>query len=56
MQRALFIVFGLAVALTLAGLAIAFARPVKWPANVARAEWRRALGEKVDQVVEEVAA
>jgi hypothetical protein len=44
------------VAVTVAGLMVAFARPSKWPANIAPLEWRRALGEKVEHTPREAAA
>jgi len=56
MKRVLFVLLGLTVAMTVAGLMVAFARPSKWPANIAPLEWRRALGEKVEPVTEEAAA
>ena len=56
MKRVLFVLLGLTVAMTVAGLMVAFARPSKWPANIAPLEWRRALGEKVEPITEEAAA
>jgi len=56
MKRVLFVVLGLSVAMSVAGLLFAFARPIKWPANIATPEWRRALDVKVEPAVEEAAA
>jgi hypothetical protein len=56
MRRILFVLVGLTVAFTVSGLVIAFARPSRWPANIAPSEWRRALGERVEQATGEVAA
>jgi hypothetical protein len=56
MKRVLFVLLGLTVAMTVAGLLVAFARPSKWPANIAPSEWRRTLGEKVEHVAEEATA
>jgi hypothetical protein len=56
MKRVLLIMFGLATALTIVGLMMAFSRPIKWPANIAAPEWRRAVGETVEPEVEEAGA
>ncbi len=56
MRRILFVLVGLTMAFTVSGLVIAFARPSKWPANIARADWRRALGEHLGQAPEEATA
>jgi hypothetical protein len=57
MKRVVFILLGLAVATTVAGLLVAFSRPIKWPANVGPAAWQRALGADAEEpIAEEVAA
>jgi hypothetical protein len=56
MKRVLFILFGLMVAMTVTGLAIAFTRPIKWPENVGPLDWRRTFGEKAEETIEEAAA
>jgi len=57
MKRVVFILLGLAVATTVVGLLFAFSRPIKWPANVGPAAWRRAVGENAEEpITEEVAA
>jgi hypothetical protein len=55
MKRVLLIMLGLAIAMSLFGLLIAFTRPIKWPDNVASSGWRRSLGEEVGEVVVEEA-
>lgn len=52
MKRALFILLGLSIATTVAGFVLTV-RPMKWPANLGTLEWRRALGEKAEEIVEE---
>jgi len=56
MKRALFILFGLTLAMSVFGLMFAFTRPIKWPANIAAPAWRKALGEKAEELAEEAAA
>jgi len=51
MKRVLFVLFGLSVAMTVVGLMVAFSRPIKWPANIAAPEWRRAVGETGEPAV-----
>jgi hypothetical protein len=52
MKRVLFILFGVGVAVTVVGLMVALSRPIKWPANIAAPEWRRAVGENVEPELE----
>jgi hypothetical protein len=54
MKPVLFVLFGLTVVITVVGLLTAFARPIKWPANVTAPDWRRAFGDKVEHVAEQV--
>ena len=56
MKRLLFVLFGLTAMMTVVGLLIAFARPIKWPANVRPLDWSRTVGEAIEKVAEEVAA
>ena len=56
MKRVLLVFLGLTAAVTVAGLLVAFARPIKWPANIRTLEWRKALGEAVERSLEEEVA
>jgi hypothetical protein len=56
MKRALFILLGLMLAMTVFGLMFAFTRPIKWPADIAAPAWRKAFGEKVEEPIEEAGA
>ena len=56
MKRVLLILFGLMAAMTVAGLAFAFTRPLRWPANVRALEWRRAVEDAAGAAIEKEAA
>ena len=53
MKRVLLVLFGITLVMTVVGLLTAFARPIKWPANVTAPDWRRAFGDKVEHAVEQ---
>jgi hypothetical protein len=39
-------------AMTVAGLAFAFTRPLRWPANVRALEWQRAVHDAAEAAIE----
>jgi hypothetical protein len=60
MKRVLFVLFTFLAVMAAVGLTLAFTRPLKWAEGIGSPDWRRALGETVehvvDQVIEEAAA
>ena len=54
MKRVLFVLFTFLAVMTAVGLTVAFTRPLKWPEGIGSPEWRRALGDKVEHVVDQV--